>query len=200
VLVVGASNSGAEIAFDVAREHRTWLSRRDPGHLPIDNDSRAAWIGGRLVWFLQSRVLTVDTPIGRKVRPIIRTRGGPVIRIKPAHLRAAEVNRVPARTVGVRDGRPLLDDGQVLDVSNVIWCVGFEHAASWFDVPIDREDGWPLEERGVISSAPGLYFIGLPFLYAMNSSLVGGVGRDAAYLGDQIASRATVGRPSRDRS
>jgi putative flavoprotein involved in K+ transport len=196
VLVVGAGNSGAEIALDVADEHRTWLSGRDPGHLPLDNDGRLVRRLAPLVWFLQNRVLTVDTPIGRKFRPIYRTRGGPVIRIKPAQLRAAGVERVAARTVGVKDGRPLLEDGRALEVANVIWCTGFEHHADWIETPIPRTDGWPHEQRGVVPSAPGLYFIGLPFLYAMNSSLVGGVGRDAAYLADRIASRAIVGGSS----
>jgi putative flavoprotein involved in K+ transport len=190
VLVVGACNSGAEIAFDVAREHRTWLSGRDTGHIPIAPGSRAYRVFGHVISFLGSRVLTVDTPIGRRVRPKFRAGGGPLIRIKPAHLRAAGVERVLARTVGTRDGLPLLDDGRVLEVANVIWCVGFEHTARWIEVPIDRKDGWPQQDRGVVPSAPGLYFIGLPFLYSINSSLVGGVGRDAAYLADHIASRA----------
>jgi putative flavoprotein involved in K+ transport len=195
VLVVGACNSGAEIASDVAREHRTWLSGRDTGHIPIDPESRAYRVFASLLSFLGSRVVTVDTPIGRKARPRYRAGGGPLIRIKPAHLRAAGVQRVLARTVGTRNGLPLLDDGQVLDVANVIWCVGFEHTTRWIEVPIDREDGWPQQKRGIVPSAPGLYFIGLPFLYSINSSLVVGVGRDAAYLADHIASRSTVGRP-----
>jgi putative flavoprotein involved in K+ transport len=195
VLVVGACNSGAEIAFDVAREHRTWLSGRDTGHIPIDPESRSYRVFASLLSFLGSRVVTVDTPIGRKARPRYRAGGGPLIRIKPAHLRAAGVQRVLARTVGTRNGLPLLDDGQVLDVANVIWCVGFEHTTRWIEVPIDQEDGWPQQKRGIVPSAPGLYFIGLPFLYSINSSLVVGVGRDAAYLADQIASRSTVGRP-----
>jgi putative flavoprotein involved in K+ transport len=98
VLVVGASNSGAEIAFDIAYEHRTWLSGRDPGHLPIENDGRLARVLGPLFWLLQSRVMTVNTPLGRKFRPIYRTRGGPVIRVKPAHPQAAGVERVLAKT------------------------------------------------------------------------------------------------------
>jgi putative flavoprotein involved in K+ transport len=100
--------------------------------------------------------MTVNTPLGRKLRPIYRTRGGPVIRVKPAHLHAAGVERVLAKTVGVRDGLPRLDDGQLLDVANVIWCTGFEHTAGWIEVPIARKDGWPHEERGVVPSAPGL--------------------------------------------
>ena len=195
VLVVGACNSGAEIAFDVARTHCTWLSGRDTGHIPIDTESRAYRVFGVLMSFLDSRVLTVDTPLGRKARPKFRAGGGPLVRVKPAHLQAAGVERVFARTIGVRDGLPLLDDGQVLDVANVIWCVGFQHAARWIEVPIEQEDGWPQHTRGAVPSAPGLYFIGLPFLYSINSSLVVGVGRDAAYLAERIASRATVARP-----
>jgi putative flavoprotein involved in K+ transport len=52
------------------------------------------------------------------------------------------------------------------------------------------------QERGVVPSAPGLHFIGLPFLYSISSSLVLGVGPDAAYLADRIAYGATVGRPA----
>jgi len=192
VLVVGASNSGAEVALDVAREHPVWLSGRDPGNLPIDINSRLYQVFGRVMSFLGSRVLTVRTPIGRKVRPIMRSRGGPLVRVKRAHLREAGVKRVVARTVGVRDGLPLLDDGQVLDVANIIWCTGFAHGADWIEVPIARENGWPRESRGGVPSAPGLYFIGLPFLYSVNSSLVVGVGHDAAYLADRIALRAAA--------
>jgi len=196
VLVVGASNSGAEIACDVARDHPTWLSGRDPGHIPIDNDGLAIRLFGPLFWVLQTYVLTIRTPFGRKARPIIRGRGGPLIRAKPAQLAAAGVERLLARTVGVRDGRPLLEDGQVLDVANVIWATGFQHALPWIDLPIERDGDWPREVRGVIPSAPGLYVVGLPFQYAGSSSLVGGVGRDAAYLAGVIAARARLGVPA----
>jgi putative flavoprotein involved in K+ transport len=196
VLVVGASNSGAEIALEVARQHRTWLCGRNTGHLPIDINGRAYRVLGWLLSFLGSRVLTVDTPMGRKAGPRFRAGGGPLVRVKPAHLRAAGVQRVLAKMVGTRDGRPLLDDGRVLDVANVIWCTGFAHGASWIDVPIADVEGWPQQYRGVVPSAPGLYFLGLPFLYSLNSSLVGGVSRDAAYLADQIASRSSEARPA----
>lgn len=80
--------------------------------------------------------------------------------------------------------------------ANVIWCTGFKHTADWIDVPIATEKGWPQEVRGVVPSAPGLYLIGLPFLYSVNCSMIVGVGPDAAYLADEIASRATVGPPA----
>ncbi len=70
VLVVGAHDSGAEIALDVAGGHPTWLSGRDTGHLPFLIDGMIGRrFGVPLVMFMFYHVLTVRTPIGRKVRP-----------------------------------------------------------------------------------------------------------------------------------
>ena len=87
---------------------------------------------------------------------------------------------------------PVLEDGRVLDVANVIWCTGFRSDFGWINLPIFDDDGEPIHERGVVATAPGLYFVGLFFQSALASVLVGGVGRDGAYIADQIASRATV--------
>jgi putative flavoprotein involved in K+ transport len=186
VLLVGAGNSGADIAMEVCRGHRTWLSGRDKGHVPFRIESRRARLLLSLLWFVASRVLTVKTPIGRKVRPKVLANGAPLIRIKPDDLLAAGVERVP-RTVGVRDGCPVLEDGRVLDVANVIWCTGFQPDFSWIELPIFGEEGEPAHERGVASQS-GLYFVGLDFLYAFTSENVGGVGRDAAHIAKHIAS------------
>ena len=96
--------------------------------------------------------------------------------------------RVP-RTAGVRDGRPLLDDGRVLDVANVVWCTGFEPGFSWIDLPVFDAHGEPEHQRGVVAAAPGLYFVGLHFLYAMSSTMIHGVGRDAEYVAERIVER-----------
>jgi putative flavoprotein involved in K+ transport len=77
----------------------------------------------------------------------------------------------------------------VLDVANVIWCTGFGKDVSWIDIPVAGEDGWPEQTRGVVESSPGLYFVGLPFLYAFASMLIGGVGRDAERVAEHIAAR-----------
>jgi len=199
VLVVGAGNSGAEIALDAANEHETWLSGRDPGHAPIRPESPVARVFLPILWLAVNHVLTVDTPMGRRVRPFVRAHGGPVIRVKPADLEAAGVQRVSARTVGVRDGRPMLDDGQVLDVTNVVWCTGFRHEFGLIRLPVMGADGWPMEDHGVVTSAPGLYFVGLPFQRSFASMLIGGVGRDAAFIAEKIAERA-AGRASGPRA
>ena len=192
VLVVGAGNSGAEIAFDAAREHRTWLSGRDTGQMPFDINGKVARLVDPVFWFLANRVLTMGTPVGRRAMPRLRSHGAPLERVRPADLAAAGVVRTHARTVGTRDGLPMLDDGRVLDVSNVIWCTGFRPDFGWIDVPLMGDDGWPVHDRGVATMAPGLYFLGLPFLYSLASPLIGGVGRDARYVADRIASRSSA--------
>jgi putative flavoprotein involved in K+ transport len=189
VLVVGAAHSGADVAMDVARDHETVLCGRDTGQVPFDIEGRP----GRAVWrvlsFLARRVLTTRTPMGRKMRSKIRSHGGPLLRYKRGDLAAAGIERVTARAVGVRDGLPLLDDGRAVEVANVIWCTGFKQDFSWIELPINGEDGWPQEERGVVPSAPGLYFTGLAFQYAFSSMLILGAGRDAEYVAKRIARR-----------
>lgn len=196
VLVVGAGNSGAEVALDLAGRHRVWLSGRPTGHLPFDIHGRAArLILIRLVLRgLFHRVLTVDSPIGRKARPSFLLKGGPLIRIRPGTLEAAGVTRVP-RTVGVRDGRPLLDDGRVLDVANVLWCTGFRNRYDWIDLPV-LGDTEPLHDRGVVPGQPGLFFTGLHFLQSASSEMIHAAERDAGRIAREVAAYRASGAPS----
>ncbi len=186
VLIVGAGNSGADIGLELSATHRVWLSGRDKGEVPIRIESRKARFILPVLWFIASYVLTMRTPLGRKVRPHVLEAGAPLIRVKSADLTAAGVERV-AKTVAVRDGMPVLEDGHAVDVANVIWCTGFRQDFSWIDVPV-FEDSEPVHARGVCSE-PGLYFVGLDFLYAFTSENVGGVGRDAKHIAKHIASR-----------
>ncbi len=189
VLVVGAGNSGAEIALEAARAgYPTWLSGRNVGHIPFRiNGLPARLFLVRLVLRgLFHRVLTVKTPMGRRMRPKALTHGGPLIRVKPQDLNGVGVQRVP-RTAGVRDGRPLLDDGRVLDVHNVVWCTGFHPGFSWIDLPVFDDRGEPLHESGIVTRLPGLYFVGLHFLHALSSTMIHGVARDAERIASAVA-------------
>ncbi len=196
VLVVGASNSGAEIALMAAREHRTVLAGRDVGKMPFRPEDRLARAFDTAFWFFVNHVATLDNPIGRKAAPGIRNHGLPLDRVRPSDLRAAGVERIVARTVGVRDGMPLLDDGQVIEAANIVWATGFRPDHGWIHFPLTGPDGWPLQTRGVVADVPGLFFIGLPFMYRGGSALLGGVGRDAAYLVDEMARQAAALQPS----
>jgi putative flavoprotein involved in K+ transport len=191
VLVVGAGNSGAEIALDAVRGHRTSLAGRETGHVPFRIDGLAArLVLARLVLrVLFHRVLSLATPIGRKARTKMLHRAAPLIRTKPRDLAVAGVVRVP-RVVGVRGGRPLLADGRVLDVANVVWCTGYAPGFSWIDLPVFDANGDPRHEAGVVAAQPGLFFVGLHFLYALSSEMIHGVGRDAARIAQVIAARS----------
>jgi putative flavoprotein involved in K+ transport len=188
VLVVGAGNSGADIALDVAPTHRTWLSGEHPGHLPLNTVGLSGRLAFPLLWFAWTHVLNVRTPIGRRVRPKVLAGPEPLIRVRPKHLDAAEVERLP-RTTGVRDGLPELADGRVADVASVVWATGYRMAYDWLDLDAFAPDGDVAGRRGVVADEPGLYFVGRHFQHAFNSHTVGGVGRDARHVARHIAAR-----------
>ncbi len=189
VLVVGAGNSGADIAMEVVQTHPTWMAGTEHGHVPFRIESLVARVLLiRIVRFIGHHVLTVRTPIGRKMRPSALAGALPLVRVKPKDLVDAGVERVP-RVVDVRDGLPVLEGGRVLDVANIVWCTGFRPGFSWIDLPVlgDREE--PMHERGIVAKEPGLYFVGLSFLYSATSDIVTGVSRDAKRVAKHLAAR-----------
>ncbi|MDQ0373800.1 NAD(P)-binding domain-containing protein [Cellulomonas humilata] len=193
VLVVGAGNSGADIALELAVTHRTHLSGRHPGQVPWRIGQPWARPLNRLVFWAFAHVLTTTTPIGRRARADVLAHSGPLIRVKSRDLVAAGVQRVP-RTAGARDGLPVLDDGRTLDVSTVVWCTGFDPDHSWIELPVLDAQGRPVHERGVTDES-GLYFLGLLFQHSLASSMLNGVGADASVVARHIADRSAGREP-----
>lgn len=182
VLVVGAGTSGVEIAIELGKSRHTIISGHPTFHIP-DPVFRYA---GRLYWWFACNILTVRTPIGRKAKKSIIKGGGPLINVSVEDLAAAGVEQVP-RVAGVEKGLPKLEDGRVIKVSSIVWATGFKPDFSWIDFKVtDEEYGWPLTKRGVATDFKGIYFIGMLFQYGLTSGLVGGVGRDAAYIVNYI--------------
>ena len=188
VLLVGAGNSGAEIAVELAQRRRVALAGPKRGEIPVRHGTFPARLGFRAFRFFGHHVLKVDNPIGKKVGPKVLLKGPPLLRARSPELEEAGVERVP-RVVGVSDGLPVLEDERVVDVANVIWCTGFRTDFGWIDLPVFGEHGQPLHWRGVVERQPGLYFLGLLFQYALSSDVLPGVGRDAKYIARHIASR-----------
>src|SRR5580765_286561 len=194
VLVVGASQSGADLAMEsVASGHQTWLSGAVKGQIPFDLESGRARVAALVLWFLANHVLTMRTPVGRRMQSQIRAGGTPLVRHRTTDLDAAGVRRVAARTVGATGGLPTLADGTVLDVANVLWCTGFRQDFSFIVPSPLGESGWPRDDGGVMPDLPGLYFVGLLFQSGFYSMLIGGAGRDAARVADHIARRERAG-------
>jgi len=191
VLVIGASHSGTDIAYELAATRHTTLVGRDCGEIPLRLDSRMIPAVFPLLMFAWHHVLTRRTPMGRRQMAGIRFHGGPRLRVKRADLAERGVVRNEARVQGVRDGLPILSDGTSVEAANMIWATGFRQAFDWIDLPVVGEDGWPREHRGVADDVPGLYFCGLSFQYAFSSMLLAGAGRDAEYVARHLSERTS---------
>jgi putative flavoprotein involved in K+ transport len=188
VLVVGAGNSGAEIAYELVETRRCLLAGKSPGQIPVPHGSLRFRPGFRVFRFFMHRVVRVDTRIGRKLRPELLAHAAPLVRRREQDLAEVGIERVE-RVAGVRAGRPVLADGRVVDVPNVIWCTGFRNDFSWIDLPIFDGEGQPQHFRGVVESESGLYFLGLVFQYSASSDVLPSRGRDARYIAKHIAER-----------
>ena len=187
-LVVGAGNSGAQIALELAQHRPVWLAGRDTGHLPRRLLGRDLfdWL-----WPAMTRA-TVETRLGRRLRERGR-HGDARIGLREGALRDAGVRRV-GRLDGARDGRPICGDA-MLEPSVVVWCTGFAPDYGWIRLPVFGDDGYPRHRRGVVDEAPGLFFVGLRFQHRASSSLIGGVGADAAWIAEQAVRRSEALAP-----
>lgn len=191
VLLIGAGNSGAEIAMDLAKTHEVWLAGRDVGHIPFDI---AGFMGRKLLVRLVirgmfHRVLTMRTPMGRKFRAKMHGHGMPLIRTRPGQLRRAGVRRIGPIT-DVCAGGAVAEDGPKVAPATVIWCTGYHPGFDWIDLPVLDAGGEPRHRFGRALDVGGLYFVGLHFQYAVSSTMVAGVGRDARRVAGWIAARA----------
>ena len=183
VLVVGAGNSGAQIALELSRTRKVWLAGRDTGHLPrrFLNRDIMKW-----TWPLMTRA-TSDTILGKRLRRRARRGGDALIGLSRTAFVTAGITRLP-RVDGIRRGYPVCGD-LIVRPRVVIWATGFEPAFDWLKLPFSRSGGYPVHQRGMVAEVPGLYFVGLPFQYRLSSTLLGGVGADAEFVGAQIAAR-----------
>lgn len=193
VLIVGAGQSGAEIALDLVDHHQVWISGNDHGEEPTRPGTVTDRLVAPVMVFVATKVINVANPIGRKVRDhfLHPPRGIPRAGGTRKRILEAGIEWV-GRTVGSQNGQPQLDDGRILDVANVIWCTGFVADYGWIDLSVFDDYGYPIHERGVVESQPGLYFMGLLFQRTLGSALLVGVGRDARHVAEHIQSHRIV--------
>jgi putative flavoprotein involved in K+ transport len=133
-----------------------------------------------------THLLTVDTPIGKKIQAEGNHHGTPLGRATRNEVASSGVKLSP-KVADIQDGFPKLEDGQILDVEGVLWATGYRPYFEWIKLPIFDENEYPIHSRGVVKDTPGLYFLGLLFQSGLSSSLLGGVGKDAAYITSKIS-------------
>lgn len=185
ILIVGAGNSGCEIALELAAKgKKIWLSGRDVGVIPV-NGRLGKIFDGMLVWWFMTHVLTIKTPIGKKLKQKFGHHGTPLGRNTRKEIEEAGVILAP-KLAGMHAGKPQLEDGQCLSVNCIIWATGFKPDYDWVDLPIFDHGGYPIHSEGLVNDIPGLYFIGLPFQRGLSSVFLGGVGKDAEFITNKI--------------
>lgn len=177
VIVVGAGNSGAQIATELAETHDVTLAvgTRQP--------SLPQRVAGRDLFFWLTRThvmdITVQSRLGRRLatkEALIGTRLADIARLGV---------RLTGRLVAVDGDTVSVTGGNPEKVDAVVWATGFRPDYSWMPSEAVGADGWPLHRRGV-SPMPGLGVLGLPWLHTRGSALVGWVGRDANWLAEQL--------------
>jgi putative flavoprotein involved in K+ transport len=182
VLVVGAANSGCQIAQELSATHRVELSvgQRLPA-IPQRPMGRDIW-----AWATALRLdkVTADSRLGKRLAGRDQ-----VIGPGPRQLARRYGIRTRPRAAGAAGRTVTFADGSATDFDAVVWASGFRADHTWIDIPdVIDERGRIRHQRGVTPS-PGLYMLGLTWQHTRGSALLGWVGRDAAFLAEQIASR-----------
>jgi putative flavoprotein involved in K+ transport len=178
VLVVGGGNTGFQIAEELAASREVHLaigSRQMP--LP------QRLLGRDLFRYLEALGLmrkNVETRLGSRMQ-----HRDFLIGSTPRSIRRRGV-RVHPRAVDAAGREVTFSDGGRLSIDAVVWATGFRVDHSWIDAPVFDESGRALHRRGV-TAVPGLYFLGLQWLYTRGSALLGWVQEDARHIADQIA-------------
>lgn len=187
VLVVGAGNSGAQVAIELAAAGReVVLSGRDTGSIP------RTLLGRDIYDWLRPTVMrpTVDSCLGRRLMGGRRFAGDPLVGIGAREFAVPGLTRA-GRTVGVRDGHAVLEEGTVLDdLAAIVWCTGYRPDYGWLELPALGLDGLPLHRSGVSTVVAGLGFVGMRFQNRLGSALLGGVGEDAAQVVAALSGRS----------
>lgn len=112
ILVVGTGNSGAEISIELAKTGRkVWLAGRDVGRIRANRLGKI--FGGRPYWWFLRRVMTINTPLGRRMKAVVLTHGNPLVRTQREEVADAGVEFTP-RLADASKGKPSTESGQEL--------------------------------------------------------------------------------------
>lgn len=179
VVVVGAGNSGRQIAEELAATHEVTLA---VGTAPLQLPQRL--LGRDLFWWL-TRLGLMNRTIESRLARRMRERGDLVIGTPLKRLRTASVQIRP-RAISMTGDEVGFQAGPSARAGTVVWATGFRANYSWVDVPdAFDEQGRPRHERG-ITAAHGVAFVGLPWQHTRGSALLGFVQSDAAWVAGQL--------------
>ena len=194
VLVVGSGNSGIQICEDLARSRRfSKITLSESGNSTIPLEVMGISIYTLLKWF-RLMDLKHDSWLGRKL--IQANKGDPTTPPSPKQLADTYGVDLVGKVTGLEQGGIRCSNEIILPLEDlsVVWCTGFETRYDFIE-PLNKNevfdvDGHPIHERGIVATAPGLYFLSLRFQYSMTSQSIYGMVKDAHYVAQHIATNS----------
>ncbi|NDI35698.1 NAD(P)-binding domain-containing protein [Chengkuizengella sediminis] len=182
-LIVGAGNSGAQIAVELHNTHDVYLSTSQKLKF-----SPHKFAGKSVFWWFETLKIYDVFRSGTKFGEWIKKQPEPIMGTELKELIQHNKVKLTAKTTSINGNEVTFEDGKTLTVDNIIWATGFTQNFEWIKINnVINQKGNPLHKRGV-SSVPGLFFIGLPWLHKRPSALLGGVGEDAEYIVSSLKS------------
>jgi putative flavoprotein involved in K+ transport len=183
VLVVGAANSGCQIALELSATRTVDLAVG--ARIPTVPQRPL----GRDIWWWASALrldrVTADSRLGRRLAGRDQNVGA-----GPKQLGRRHGVTVRPRVDAAEGSGVSFADGAHAEYDAVVWATGFATDDSWVDVPDATDERGRLRQTRGITPAPGLYTLGRIWQHTRGSALLGWVGNDAAFLAEQIAARA----------
>lgn len=179
VLVVGGANSGTQIAEELSQTRHVYLSRGRK--LPFFPRFMTSYLAYRLIELSGIMRLSIESPLGKVLRYQDAVYG--------VNLRKLARVKIKERLVDVNGKTVTFKGGETLEVNNIVWATGYRQDFNWVDLPVFDAKGNPCHRRGV-TDLPGLYFLGLEWLWTRGSALLGWVGRDAEYLATILSQKS----------
>jgi putative flavoprotein involved in K+ transport len=180
VLVVGAANSGCQIASELSATHSVELSAGQ--RIPTIPQRPL----GRDIWWWAKEIRLDSISVGSRLGRRLAGRDQ-IIGAGPRQLTRRSGVRIRPRAATAAGRRVTFADGSVSDYDTVVWATGFTTDHSFIEVRGVKDDrGRLLHQRGITPSS-GLYVLGQSWQHTRGSALLGWVGRDAAFLAEQIA-------------
>ncbi|NBI28100.1 flavin-containing monooxygenase [Chengkuizengella marina] len=176
-LIIGAGNSGAQIAVELHNTHDVYLSSSQ--NLKF---SPHKFAGKSVFWWFEKLKIYDMFPTGTIVGEWIKKQPEPIMGTELKELIQHHKVKLTEKTTSINGNEVAFEDGKTLTVKNIIWATGFTQNFDWIKINnVLNHKGNPIHQRG-ISQVSGLFFIGLPWLYKRPSALLGGVGEDAEYI------------------
>ncbi|MBV7507665.1 NAD(P)/FAD-dependent oxidoreductase [Bacillus sp. sid0103] len=181
VLVVGAGNSGTQIAVELSEHHETYLSiGQKIRFLPLT-------VAGRSIFWCFDKlgILKADRNswIGKKIQSQADPIFGYYLKEKLKKKRVT----LKGRTISINKDEIHFEDQSSVKVENIIWATGFLPNYSWIDIPHLFDDHGHVKHNRGVTEIEGLYFLGLPWQQRRGSALLFGVGDDAEFLYQHIS-------------